>query len=89
MFGENSGEISIKGTDKTVGMDIMIHHFDLIEENSIAIGDGNNDITMLKKAAIGVAMGNATDKLKAVADMISDDVDDDGLAKALKRLELF
>ncbi len=89
MFGENSGEISIKGTDKTVGMDIMIHHFDLIEENSIAIGDGNNDITMLQKANIGVCMGNGTDKLKAVADMITDDVNHDGLAKALKNLELF
>lgn len=89
MFGANSGEISIKGTDKTVGMEIMINHFDLIEENSIAIGDGNNDITMLKKAAIGVAMGNATEKLKAIADMISDDVNNDGLANALERLDLF
>lgn len=89
MFGQNSGEISIKGTDKTVGMDIMIRHFDLIEENSIAIGDGNNDITMLKKAAIGVSMGNGTDQLKAVADMITDDVNHHGLANALKKLELF
>lgn len=88
MFGANSGEISIKGTDKTVGMDIMIHHFDLIEENSIAIGDGNNDITMLQKAAIGVCMGNGTEKLKAVADMITDDVNHDGLAKALNELKL-
>jgi Cof subfamily protein (haloacid dehalogenase superfamily) len=87
-FGPNSGEISLKGTDKTVGMEIIMEHFGIPQEHTIAVGDGNNDITMLKYVHTGVAMGNGTESLKAIADMISDDVNEDGLANAFKRLGL-
>ena len=49
----------------------------------MAFGDGGNDIAMLKHAGVGVAMGNASDEVKACADMVTDSVDDDGVAKAL------
>jgi Cof subfamily protein (haloacid dehalogenase superfamily) len=50
---------------------------------SAAIGDGTNDVEMIQAAGIGIAMGNACDELKAVADHITDDVHQDGVANAL------
>jgi Cof subfamily protein (haloacid dehalogenase superfamily) len=54
-------------------------------EECIAFGDAENDISMLKYAGIGVAMGNATDAVKAIADEVTEDNDHDGIAKALAR----
>lgn len=88
LFGKNSGEISIKGTDKVTGIKLIMEHFNCDHDHTIAMGDGNNDISMLNYVKYGVAMGNATDKLKAIAQYISDDVNDDGLAKAFHYLEL-
>ncbi|MDR3093560.1 MAG: HAD hydrolase family protein, partial [Bacteroidales bacterium] len=49
-----------------------------------AFGDGGNDISMLRHVAIGVAMGNATDDVKAQADYVTNSVDDDGIGNALR-----
>ena len=50
----------------------------------MAIGDGGNDLTILKAAGIGVAMGNATDEVKAAADYVTTSVDEDGIKLAMK-----
>ena len=50
----------------------------------MAFGDGGNDIAILRQAGIGVAMGNANDDVKAVANYVTSSVDDDGIANALK-----
>ncbi len=84
IFGKNSGEISIKGTDKVKGIQLIMDHYDCDHEHTIAMGDGNNDLSMLKYCEVGVAMGNATAQLKEVAQIISDHVNEDGLAKAFK-----
>ena len=52
----------------------------------MAFGDGGNDMSMLRHAGVGIAMGNAEDKVKAVADYVTDTVDADGIYKALKKL---
>lgn len=88
LFGKNSGEISIKGTDKVTGIKMIMEHYNCDQEHTIAVGDGNNDISMLNYVEIGVAMGNATDKLKSIADYITDDVNEDGLANAFHYLDL-
>lgn len=62
----------------------MIAHFGLKLEETMSFGDGGNDISMLRHAAIGVAMGNAKDDVKQMADYITASVDEDGIAKALK-----
>ncbi len=73
---------------KNRGMEHMLQHFGLQREQSIAFGDGGNDIDMLEYAGIGVAMGNATPQTKAAADYVTADVDDDGIAKALRHFRI-
>ena len=50
----------------------------------MAFGDGGNDISMLQHAGIGVAMGNAGDEVKKVADYVTSSVDEDGVINALR-----
>jgi hydroxymethylpyrimidine pyrophosphatase-like HAD family hydrolase len=50
----------------------------------MAFGDGQNDISMIETAGIGVAMDNATDEVKAVADSITLSNNDDGVAVFLE-----
>ena len=69
---------------KNVGMQQMLDHFGIRREESIAFGDGGNDIPMLRYAGVGVAMGNAKDDVKESADYVTADVDDDGIYKALR-----
>ena len=57
-------------------------------EETIAFGDAENDLEMLKFAGIGVAMGNGEEQVKAQADYVTADVDDDGIAKALRHFGL-
>lgn len=52
----------------------------------IAFGDAANDIPMLKAAGVGVAMGNASEAVKAAADMVTESNNDDGIAVALEKL---
>ncbi len=54
-------------------------------ENSIAFGDAQNDIPMLRAAGIGIAMGNATEETKAAADYTTLSNNDDGIAAALEQ----
>ena len=54
----------------------------------MAFGDGGNDVSLVKDVALGVAMGNACDALKEVADYITTGVDEDGIARALEYFEL-
>lgn len=50
----------------------------------MAVGDTENDMAIVKAAYIGVAMGNATDELKAQADYVTDTNENDGVAKAIR-----
>ena len=75
-----------KGTNKATGIDAACAHYGIELKDTIAFGDGGNDITMLRHAGVGIAMGNASDEVKECADMITDTVDNDGIAKALDSL---
>ena len=57
-------------------------------EDAYAIGDGYNDITMMKVVGHSIAMGNAVDELKEVADYVTADILDDGLYKAFEHYDL-
>lgn len=73
-----------KGSSKQVGVDKMLDYFGISLEESMAFGDGGNDVLMLKHVGIGVAMGNAEDEVKQAADYVTDSVDEDGIEKALR-----
>lgn len=79
-------DITAKGVDKARGIEDMSRHFGIDLADTVAFGDGGNDIPMLRCAGIGVAMGNASDDVKANADHITAAVDDDGILKAMTAL---
>lgn len=76
----------VKGCNKATGIDDICRYYGIKREETVAFGDGGNDITMLRHAGVGVAMGSAPDEVKAAADMITASVDDDGIEKALTSL---
>lgn len=76
------------GSSKRVGIDKMLEYFRIPLNECMAFGDGGNDVAMLQHAGIGVAMGNAEDDVKQYADYITDSVDEDGIFKALKYLNI-
>ena len=69
-------------------MDAVLEHFGFDLSESMAFGDGENDLPMLRHAHIGVAMGNADEFVKKQADYVTDSVDEDGILTALKHFEL-
>ena len=73
-----------KGSSKQVGVDKILDYFGISLDESMAFGDGGNDVLMLKHVGIGVAMGNAEDEVKRAADYVTDSVDEDGVEKALR-----
>lgn len=77
-------DVNPKGLSKKVGIDIFCKHFGIPLENTMAFGDGGNDISMLKHVQLGVAMGNANPEVKEIANYVTDDVDNDGIWNALK-----
>ena len=76
-------DITATGNTKQRGIDEIIRHFGLKIDEVMAFGDGGNDISMLRHAGIGVAMGNATDEVKAAANYTTTAVDEDGILNAL------
>ena len=82
-------DIISKGNSKSTGIDAMLAHYGIKLDESMAFGDGGNDISMLKHAGIGVAMGNASEEVKKSADFVTASVDEDGVALMLKRMGLY
>lgn len=74
--------------DKEHGVAQLLELLDIETENVLAIGDGNNDIPLFKNAGTKVAMGNATDLLKAKADIVVGTVENDGFVEAVGRYVL-
>lgn len=76
-------EAVIIGNNKAKGIEELLRHIGIPMSRCIAMGDSRNDLDMVKTAGIGVAMGNACDELKAVADYITCHAKDGGVAEAL------
>ncbi|WP_042471467.1 Cof-type HAD-IIB family hydrolase [Bacillus ndiopicus] len=77
-----------KGGSKARGIQKLLEKTGYTMESVIAFGDGTNDIEMLQQAGIGVVMGNGHIDAKKVADVQAPHVDDDGIYKVMKELEL-
>ena len=82
-------DIIPKGADKVSGIEKFLTHAGIRREETMAFGDGENDVAMLEYAAVGVALGNAkNEQIKAVADYVTDHIDEGGLRKALVRYKV-
>ncbi len=77
-------DITSIAADKGNGLLAMVEALGIDLEQTIAFGDGGNDIPILRAAGIGIAMGNACDEVKQAADYTTSSVDDDGIVKALQ-----
>lgn len=77
-------DIAAEGVTKASGLEVLREKCGFDIGATIAVGDGRNDIEMLSWAGRGVAMGQAPEEVKAVADEIAAGVDDDGLAEVLR-----
>lgn len=90
-FGEDrmySGEITCMGIDKSTGMQKLMDYMGIQKDCSVAFGDGPNDVEMLQYAHTGVAMGNASEDLKGIADMVTDHILEDGIYNGFCRVGL-
>ncbi|MBP3486740.1 MAG: HAD family phosphatase [Oscillospiraceae bacterium] len=80
----NNFEISPRGVSKGEGLKQLCRAIGVPVEESIAVGDEGNDLTMVADAGLGVAMGNATAAVKAAAKVITADCDHDGVAEIIE-----
>lgn len=78
-------DLAPQGVSKASGLEYVCDVRGVDPADVLAVGDGNNDAEMLAWAGRGVAMGQAPDSLKAIADAVTGTVDDDGLAEELSR----
>lgn len=79
-------DITPEGVSKGAALETVRRWLGVEPQYTVAVGDQRNDFEMLRWAARGVAMGNAPDEVKAAADEVAGDVDDDGLVAVLRSL---
>lgn len=82
------GDMRPAGIDKAHAVRVATEHLGARMEDTIAVGDAAVDIPMLEACAVGVAMGSGGEEIRAMADYVTTDVDDDGLWNAFRHLEL-
>ena len=83
-----NGEIIPRGIDKGRGMELVCRYYDAGLQDTIAFGDSMNDLEMMQAAGISVAMGNACQTLKDMADTVCEEVWKDGIYHEFCRLGL-
>lgn len=76
-------EISVAGVSKAVGLQKLCEHLDIPIAQTIAVGDAPNDIAVLQAAGLSVAMGNATEEVRRLANVQVSDCDHGGCAQAI------
>ncbi|UOQ92815.1 Cof-type HAD-IIB family hydrolase [Halobacillus shinanisalinarum] len=76
-------EIVRAGMNKAVGLEKIAHYYHIPKERIIAFGDEDNDFEMIDFAGVGVAMGNAIDELKDLANYVADTNENNGIAEFL------
>ena len=81
-------EIISPGISKASALVRLADMLNIDISETMAIGDANNDLPMLKAAGFSVAMGNSTDEVKAVTDAVTGNCDDDGWAQAIYKYVL-
>src|SRR3954469_19515628 len=81
-------EFMEESISKGTSLNSLIQQLGISREEVIAIGDSNNDLSMIEFAGLGVAMGNASEFIKALADFVTDTNMNDGVAKVVEEFVL-
>lgn len=85
---EFSRDVVPSNGSKAEGIRKFAEKLGFSQQDVIAVGDGNNDFEMIEWAGTGIAMGNAVEGLKQIADFVTTDVEDNGIQNAFKKLAL-
>jgi Cof subfamily protein (haloacid dehalogenase superfamily) len=80
-------EFAADGVTKGAGLDFLASHMGFTREQTIAFGDGENDVELVEWAGFGIAVENAHERVKAVADWICPSAEDEGVAQVLECLD--
>lgn len=83
------GDLGVKDLNKAHAVDVLLNHLGADRKDTIAFGDAKIDIPMLDYCQVGVSMGNGGPEILEMADMVTDDVEEDGLYNAFEELGLF
>lgn len=83
-----SADITVLGVDKGTALVHVAERLGVAIEDTYAFGDGVNDVCMLEAAGHGVAMGNAIDELKRIAEYVTTDIREDGVYNGLRHYGL-
>ncbi|MBE5889522.1 MAG: HAD family phosphatase [Lachnospiraceae bacterium] len=83
--GYNNLEFTRSGVSKGVGLTKLAEHLGLKIEETMAIGDTENDLSIIQTAGVSVAMANATEEIKEAADYITSSNEESGVAKAIHK----
>ena len=79
-------EVLTKGVNKAFGLEKLAKELNIQPSEIAAIGDAANDIEMLEYAGLAIAMGNASEEVKAIADIVTDTNENNGVIKAIDNL---
>lgn len=87
-FGGGFGYLDVvqPGVSKATGIRALMDAFGIDASGVMAFGDAGNDAEMLRLAGVGVAMGNASDELKSIADLVCDPCEEQGVLKVLEEV---
>ena len=87
-FGGGFGYFDVvqPGVSKATGIRVLMDAFGIDASEVMAFGDAGNDAEMLRLAGVGVAMGNASDELKSIADLVCDPCEEQGVLKVLEEV---
>lgn len=85
---EYNMDVINKGVSKAKAIEKLLNHLDIEAKDTVAFGDGLNDLEMIEFVGTGIAMENGFEELKEAADFVTSSVFNDGIKKALKRMKL-
>lgn len=81
-------DVNEKGGLKELGIKVLLEKCNIDINDTIAIGDGHNDISMIKYVKTGISMGNGVKELKEAADITTDDISENGFYNVFRQLKL-
>lgn len=87
-FSEQGYDVVVKGINKGVGLNDLLTFLKIDPEEVMCFGDNHNDMEMMELVGKAVAMGNAIDKIKEIADYVTKPVDQDGIYHALQHFKI-